>query len=266
MFFRLAIATALAVLFVAAPALTQLVAAQQTASTAYDKSQDTRLDELAKQLAALTTRVTTTEGKVTDIDRRIATLTDDLQMLTNATKDIDARLKKLGEDVSTIADKPSTELTAMKTQLDAISLKDGESYVPNISGAMSSDKFRQEMQTVVNKSLKPSGSILLTNKTAIPQWVYINRTEYYLRPGEQLPLGVNVGTVTTQLPGEEMQTWTIAPPAYQMALEIVPKPIPTPSGAPIGYPGTPSYLNPPVAAPITLGAAPYLGITEVAYR
>src|SRR5262245_46400129 len=91
MFFRFAVAAALA-LSISAPAL-----AQQ--ATVYDKSQDARLDELTKQLAALTTRVATAEGKVTDIDRRIETLTGNVEALTNATKDIDARLKKLGEDV-----------------------------------------------------------------------------------------------------------------------------------------------------------------------
>ncbi len=258
MLFRFAAAAALA-LSISAPAL-----AQQ--ATVYDKSQDARIDELAKQLAALSGRMTTAESNITAIDRRIESLTTNIDKLTGVISDQDARIKKLDAKVAELADKPNTEYTAMKKQLDDISRKDGDTYVPNISAAMGSDKFRQDMETAVNKSLKPSGSILLTNKTAIPQWVYVNRTEYYLRPGEQLPLGVNVGTVTTQLPGEEMQTWTIAPPAYQIGLEIVPKPVPTPSGAPIGYPGAPNYLSPPVAAPITLGATPYFGMTEVAYR
>ncbi len=266
MFFRFATAIALVVLCLAAPAITPQAMAQQAAATAYDKTQDARLDDLVKQLAALTSRVTAAEKNISDVDRRIESLTGNVEKLAQVTSDLDARLKKLGEDVNAMADKPASELTAMKTQLDAISRKDGETYVPNISAAMSSDKFRQDMETAVNKSLKPSGSILLTNKTSIPQWVYINRTEYYLRPGEQLPLGVNVGTVTTQLPGEEMQTWTIAPPSYQMALEIVPKPVPTPAGMPISVPGAPGYYSPPVAAPITVGATPYLGLTEVAYR
>src|SRR3954467_12606554 len=72
MFFRFTLATALAVLC-SGPTL-----AQQ--ATVYDKSQDTRLDDLAKQLAALTTRVSTAEKSVSDIDRRISELT------TNVTK------------------------------------------------------------------------------------------------------------------------------------------------------------------------------------
>src|SRR5436309_2385645 len=69
MFFRFSVAATLAALFVSVPALTQQAKAQQP--TVHDKSQDSRIDELAKQLAALTTRLGTTENKVADIDRRI---------------------------------------------------------------------------------------------------------------------------------------------------------------------------------------------------
>lgn len=260
MFLRPVIAAALAAICLSAPAL-----AQQ--ATVYDKSQDTRIDELSKQLAAVTTRLTTAESKVADIDRRIELLTTSVEKLTQVTADVDSRLKALSEKVSELSDKPNTELTALKTQLDAISLKDGDAYVPNISAAMSSNRFRQDMETAVNKSLKTGGTVLLTNKTAIAQWVEINRTRYFLRPGEQLPVAVNIGTVTTQLPDEEMQTWTITAPAYQLALEIVPKPeLTTPIAATVGYLGVPRYASPPLVPTPVLGTTSYLGPTEVAYR
>ena len=234
MFFRFSVA-ALAALCLSAPALTQQAIAQQP--TVHDKSQDARIDELAKQLAALTTRLGMTENKVADIDRRIESLTTNVEKLTQVTADVDSRLKSLSDKVNELSDKPSTELTAMKTQLDAISVKDGDTYVPNISAAMTgSNKFRQDMETAVNKSLKTGGTVLLTNKTAVAQWVEINRTRYFLRPSEQLPVAVNIGTVTTELPGEEMQTWTITAPAYQLALEIVPRPeLSTPVAQAAGY-------------------------------
>jgi len=262
MFARLAVVAALAALSISTSAL-----AQQ--ATVYDKSQDSRIDDLAKQLAALTSRVTTAENHISDIDRRIAALTTNVEKLTEGYKDIDRRLKTLDETVNDATSGSKNELTTMKKQLDAVSIKDGDSYVPNISAAMStSDKFRQDMETAVNKSLKTGGTVLLTNKTAIAQWVEINRTRYFLRPGEQLPVAVNIGTVTTQLLDEEMQTWTITAPAYQLALEIVPKPIPTPYAAPgPGYSGMPRYVSPPlVEAPISLGSMSYFGPTEVAYR
>ena len=155
MFFRFSVA-ALAALYLSAPALTQQAIAQQP--TVHDKSQDARIDELAKQLAALTTRLGTTENKVADIDRRIESLTTNVEKLTQVTADVDSRLKSLSDKVNELSDKPSTELTAMKTQLDAISVKDGDTYVPNISAAMTgSNKFRQDMETAVNKSLKTGG-------------------------------------------------------------------------------------------------------------
>jgi hypothetical protein len=256
MFIRFAAAAALA-LSVSASAL-----AQQ--ATVYDKSQDARIDELTKQLAALTGRVATTEDKVTDIDRRIAALTGNVEKLTDAAKDIDARLKKLGDDVNAITNRSNTELTTMKKQLEDISRQDGDSYVPNISAAMStSDKFRQDMETAVNKSLKTGGTLLLTNKTSVAQWVFVNRAGYFMRPGEQQPLAVNVGTVTTQLAGEEMQTWTITAPAYQLALEIVPKP--TVPAVPVSLGAVP-YVSPPLMETPVFGSTPYVGTTTVAYR
>jgi TolA-binding protein len=266
MFFRFSVPALLIVLGFSGPAT-----AQQP--TAHDKSQDSRIDELAKQLGALTTRVTTAESNIGDINRRISELTTNVTKLTEVVADIDSRLKSLSDKVNELSDKPSSELTAMKTQLDAISVKDGESYVPNISAAMTSNRFRQDMETAVNKSLKTAGTVLLTNKTAIAQWVEINRTRYFLRPGEQLPVAVNIGTVTTELPGEEMQTWTITAPAYQLALEIVPKPelaaaVPVTAAYPaMPLTATQRYVSPPlVGAPIPLGSTSYLGPTEVAYR
>ncbi len=101
MFLRPVIAAALAAICLSAPAL-----AQQ--ATVYDKSQDTRIDELSKQLAAVTTRLTTAESKVADIDRRIELLTTSVEKLTQVTADVDSRLKALSEKVSELSDKPNT--------------------------------------------------------------------------------------------------------------------------------------------------------------
>src|SRR5262249_17278464 len=155
--------------------------------TVYDKTQDARIDELTKQLVALTSRVTTAENSVSAIDARIEKLTGNVEKLTDATKDIDARLNKLGGDVNAITNRSNAELTAMKKKLEDTTRRDGDTYVPNISAAMStSDKFRQDMATAVNRSLRTDGRLLLTNKTATAQWVFVNRAGYFMRPGEQL--------------------------------------------------------------------------------
>src|SRR5262245_56832001 len=256
MFFRFAAAAALA-LSISAPAF-----AQQ--ATVYDKSQDARADELTKQLAALTARVTTAENNVSAIDGRIEKLTGNVEKLTDSAKDIDARLRKLGEDVNATTNRSNTELTAMKKQLEDTTRRDGDSYVPNISAAMSTrDKFRQDMATAVNRSLRTDGKLLLTNKTSTAQWVFVNRSGYFMRPGEQLPIGVNVGTVTTQLMGEEMQTWTITAPANELALEIVPRP--TVPAVPVSL-GAVRFVNPPLMETSVLGSTPFVGTTTVAYR
>jgi hypothetical protein len=264
MFIRFALAAAIV-------ALPLIASAQSQPATGYDKSQDTRLDELEKQLAALTMRTTTTEGKLTDIDKRIESLTTNVDKLASVTADIDTRLKSLDEKVNTMTTQSNTELTTMRKQLGDIARKEGDSYVPNISAAMStSDKFRQEMETVVNRSLKPAGIVLLANKTAIGQWVFVNKSGYFVRPGDQLTLNVNVGTITTQLPGEEMQTWTVTAPTYQLALDMVTAPTraampPAVPPMPGAYPAV-SYNSPTFGAPVVAGYSPYTGVSEVLYR
>jgi hypothetical protein len=256
MIIRFAAAAALA-LSISAPTL-----AQQ--ATVYDKSQDARIDELAQQLAALTTRVTTTEKNVTAVDRRIESLTTNVEKLTQVAADQDSRIKTLNEKVDSITTRSNTELTTMKKQLEDTTRKDGDSYVPNISAAMStSDTFRQDMETAVNKSLKTGGTLVLTNKTSVAHWVFVNRTGYFLRPGEQSPIAVNVGTVTTQLTGEEMQTWTLAAPSYQLALDIVPTP--TVPAVPVSL-GALRYMSPPLMETPVFGSTSYVGTTAVAYR
>jgi DNA repair exonuclease SbcCD ATPase subunit len=244
-------------------ALAMPTATRAQQSTASDKTQDARLDALEKQLAALTTRVTTTEGNVTDIDRRIAALTSNVETLTDVTKDIDSRLKTLDEKVNSLTTQSNSELTTMKKQLGDIARKEGDSYVPNISAAMNtSDKFRQEMETVVNRSLKPAGALLLANKTMAAKWVYVNKTAYFVRPGEQIQLNVNVGTITTQLPGEEMQTWSLTAPTYQLSLDMVPTPPTAAGGAPV-YSAA-RYMSPPGIDPL-LGSAPTYPVNDFIY-
>src|SRR5690348_2516849 len=100
MFLRLTISAAPAAISAALVALCLSGPALAQQATVYDKSQDTRLDELAKQLAALTTRLTTSEKKLDDIDRRIDLLTTNVEKLTEVTADVDSRLKTLSEKVS----------------------------------------------------------------------------------------------------------------------------------------------------------------------
>jgi chaperonin cofactor prefoldin len=238
-------------------------AAQTPQSTTYDKSQDTRLDQLEKQLADLAARVGTTESKATDIDRRIASLTSSIEALTDVTKDIDSRLKTLDEKVNTLTTRSNTELTTMQKQLGDIARKDGDSYVPNISAAMTtSDKFRQEMETVVNRSLKPAGALLLVNRTPDAKWVFVNKSPYFVRPGERIQLNVNVGTVTTQLPGEEMQTWSITAPTYQLSLDMIPTPAAGAVAAPVYTAGR--YMSPAVLDGLAAGMPTY-PVSDVIY-
>src|SRR5438067_1847828 len=82
----------------------------------------------------------------------------------------------------------------------------------------------------------------LAKQRAVTQWVESSRTRNSLRAGEQLPVAVNIGTMRRELRGEGMRTWTITGPAYQLGVEIGPRPELTPPVAQAaGYFPMPRY-------------------------
>jgi hypothetical protein len=249
MFSRLAPA-ALVALSTTLPAL-----AQQ--ATVYDRTQDDRITALEKRVKDAETNLA---AQKTDLEQKLDRLAGLVEKLTQGVTEQGNQIGELKSDFNTIETRIREQLTAHEQILKDISRQDGSRYVPQLNAAMdASDTFRQDMEKAVNRSLRPTGMLHITNKTISHQWIFVNRMEHMLRSGEQIALEVPVGTVTTQLPGQELVNWPLTAPNYTESIDIVP------AETPVRTAGLPAVnvqrpLLPMETTPVYSGLPTYTGM------
>jgi len=236
--------------------LAGLARAQQ--ASVYDKSQDDRLTALEKRVkdaeSNLANQKADLDQKLEALTKLVAAQTANVGKLTDTLGDQKSQIQSLTTDLTKLTSDINTELSKIEKNLADISRNDGGRYVPNISAAMEQETFRQDMEAAVNRSLKTEGVFRIVNKTPTHQWISVNRTEYFLQPGETLTLRAPVGTVTTRLPGQELMNWTLAAPNNSESIDIVPTiapPQPTVAARPI--------FTPPPSSPQMFSGADYAG-------
>ena len=175
---------------------------------------------------------------------------------SNVTKTLDvvnenaSQVQDLKIQVNALTDRINEELRKQQQILDAISERDTTGrYVPRLVAAMESDTFRKDMENAVHRSIRTQGDFEVTNKTNNYTRILVNRIELGINPGEKHKLKVPVGTVTTQLPGREKETWTITAPNYWEGIEIVllSPPVSSVASPPV-YTSPPNYVNPPISS------------------
>jgi hypothetical protein len=249
---RLAVAAALVLSSVSPSAFAQ-------PPTAHDKTQDARLDALEKQVGALKGNVDALTENIREQSAQIGILKNDTRTLTDQivseSKERSAQIDKLRKELTDLAGSQKDTIDQHQKILDEIARHDGRRHVPNLTTAMDeSQVFRQQMDDAVHRSLKTMGKFHIVNKTNSHQWIWVNRREEFLRPGEPITIDVPVGTVTTQLPGQGIVNWTLAHTGkgeYSESIEIVPSHTPARRivGAPM-YMETPVYIRlPPYSRP-----------------
>jgi hypothetical protein len=87
-----------------------------------------------------------------------------------------------------------------------------------------SDEFRQEMQQAVNDSIQREGELRIDNQTSGVQFLSINGTTQRVDALRVTTFKVPVGTLTTELVGQESsKNWTVGPPAYRQEIIIRPR-------------------------------------------
>jgi hypothetical protein len=247
MFSRLAAATIVALLTL--PAL-----AQQ--ATVYDRTQDDRITALEKRVKDAETNLT---AQKTDLEQKLETLAGLVEKLTTGVTEQGNQIGALKSDFNTIETRIRDQLTLHQQILTDIARQDGSRYVPQLSAAMeTSNAFRQDMEKAVHRSLRPTGMLHVNNKTISHQWIFINRSEHMLRSGEQLAIEVPVGTVTTQLPGQELVNWTLSAPEYTESIDIVPAETPVLTSA-LPAVNVQRPLMPMMQAPAYSGLPTYTG-------
>lgn len=163
-----------------------------------------------------------------------------MQELAKVRTNVTANMERIGT-LGNKVDAQQTELSEIKRQLGelqnqfqdqvarqgeilaAISSADGEQTILPLTAIMDrSPKFTQDMADAVHRVIQSEGTFTIENKTSDYRRVFVNRVEYGVQPGATLNLKVPTGTVSTQIDGEGLKTWSVGAPSYAQKVEIVP--------------------------------------------
>ncbi|HAY81941.1 MAG TPA: hypothetical protein DCY79_19230 [Planctomycetaceae bacterium] len=163
-----------------------------------------------------------------------------MQELAKVRTNVTANMERIG-DLGNKADAQQAELTEIKQQIEelqsqfqdqvarqgeilaSISSADGDQAILPLTAIMDrSSKFTQDMNDAVHRVIKTEGIFTIENKTSVYRRVFVNRVEFGVQPGATLNLKVPTGTVSTQIDGEGLKTWSVGAPSYAQKVEIVP--------------------------------------------
>jgi hypothetical protein len=176
-----------------------------------------------------------------ELTAAVKTLQTELAAVAANLSETVTQVSDLKKQQKTLTDRINEEITKQQQILEAISKIDSAGQpIPRISAIMDkSGEFRDDVRQAVRKSMETEGDLSVANKTGSFQRILINRKEYGLSAGQTLSLKVPVGTVSTQLPGQNLTNWTVGAPDYKESIDIVPASTPSTVVAP------PIYLTPP---------------------
>jgi hypothetical protein len=219
------------------------------AQSSYDQDQDAKIQEALQQMQELTKNVTTALQEISENSKLIG--------------ENNTQVGQLKEDLADFKDLFAEELVKQQQILDEISRADSSGRrIPRISAAMDSPEFREEMTDSVHGSMQRQGKLHIANTTTHTRRIQVNRVAFDVAPGERRTFDVPAGSVATQLDGEGLKTWTIAPPNYEQSIEIIPRTTPTIVARPVI--ATPSPL--PVISSVPTFVDPFFFFpTDVVY-
>ena len=142
-----------------------------------------------------------------------------------AVRNQSVQMQILSERLDSLASENSDRLAKQEQILSAISHIDSEgTAIPNMSANMAnSSEFRAKMSQAVHASVQQEGQFTVVNKMGVEQEVAVNGQQHRLMPGATQTFKVAVGTVTTRLAGQDIDTWTVGAPDYCQSVDIVPR-------------------------------------------
>ena len=184
---------------------------------ATDQRLDDGLENMANRIGAIDQAIAALQQDRQDLDRRI---TGNEQILSNLPADLGERLTQIQNSIEELKAAPNSTTT----------------FRP-----WNDEETRKRLIDEVRSGLPREGLLHVTNTTDIDRTIGINRQDFVIPAGQARSFRVAAGTVTTQLPGEQMMTWTVAPPSYEQRIQIVPKSQRTTTARPI----QPQQLAPP---------------------
>ena len=178
-----------------------------------------------------------------------------IKQLSEILRNTAAQIEEFDVRINGIETELRSDIARQEEILNAISTKDSTGlHIPRLSANMDqSADFKAEMVKAVHDSIHKQGTFKVVNRTSSYQRIYVNRKEYGVNARDTLTLEETpVGTVTTQLPGQRLENWTLGAPDYKEAIEIVPPSTPTTT---VQRPLTPVYSSPVATTVVNLPAA-----------
>lgn len=187
--------------------------------TSFPKTVEDRLEELIDKMNKQDKVI----NKVVEGFQQFQILRSNVDEIKKITDDHEARLFKLNEQVRSALETHSQQIARQQQILEAISQQDsGGNPIPNLLGNMqSSSEFQEEISEVVNNSIRSAGEFVVTNKMDTAQTIVVNLEQHTVEPRATLRLKVPVGTISTRLPGQALQNWTVGAPNYGQSVDIV---------------------------------------------
>lgn len=181
---------------------------------------------------------------VQDLNRRLDEVAQKVNDFEAVVKSLDSKLEKLAErgrvtdeelvaNLKTRYDQLAADLERTSKLVTGVAQVDRSGLpVPRVLGNMqASNSFREEMQEAVRQALlaRTRGSLVIENRTASTQSVFVNEIAYHIASGQVLTVDVPLGTVKTQLyPYESPKYFPIVPPYYEQRLVVSSGPVYSP--------------------------------------
>ena len=167
----------------------------------------------------------TQADELADLTKRVAALEGDFNALESKINDNASQISRLSELVGDAFSKLTDQDAKQQSILDAISATDenGEIYITLNSIMKKSATARHEVQRAVEQSIRSEGTLSIVNEMGTSQDIIVNHIQHHVHAGATLNLTVPVGTVSTQLPGQDIVNWTIGVPNYRQSVSIKPR-------------------------------------------
>jgi hypothetical protein len=191
------------------------------------------MDTLAKRVAQLGNRLNNLDKKqlapvasdLQSLKAEVATLRTDvvaplIPEVQNNRTELEAlkkNVQKLREDLDALSEVVGNQ----DAKLEAVAVKAGETWVPDIGSAWQRPEFRDDMQQVVRDSIPREGTLRIVNDTDVEQVLRVNGMPVKIPRYDYRDRQVRVGPLSTQLVGQEpVKAWTISPPDYYLEIRI----------------------------------------------
>jgi hypothetical protein len=97
----------------------------------------------------------------------------------------------------------------------------GEGGAYHVRFDTNSQSGRHEIRRAIESTVPEHGHFIVRNRTPYYQDIYVNGRLHQVAPNKDLTLDVQPGAVTTQLVGQQVNTWQVGLPSFKQVVDIL---------------------------------------------